>query len=56
VGWGGESEGKRQKLMGWDENSLTEQQREKKTTINNTDKKHIQHAMFLLPNTQLAPE
>jgi len=29
---------KKQKLMGWDENSLTEQQREKKTTINNSDK------------------
>jgi len=41
VGWGGESEGKRRKLVGWDENSLTEWQREKKTTINNTDKKHI---------------
>jgi len=24
VGWGGESEGKKAKLMGWDENSLTE--------------------------------
>jgi len=24
VGWGEESEGKRQKLMGWDKNSLTE--------------------------------
>jgi len=29
---------KRQKLVGWDENSLKEWQREKKTTINNTDK------------------
>jgi len=38
VGWGGESERKLQKLMGWDENSLTEWQREKKTTINNTIK------------------
>jgi len=37
VGWGGESEGIRQKLMGWDENGLTEWQREKKTTSNNTN-------------------
>jgi len=29
---------KRQKLVGWDGNSLTEWQREKKTTINNTNK------------------
>jgi len=29
---------KRQKLMGWDENSITEWQREKKTTTNNTEK------------------
>jgi len=56
VGWGGESEGKRQKLVGWDENSLTEWQREKKTTINSTDKKHIQHAVFSPPDAQLAPE
>ena len=42
--------------MGWDENSLTEQQREKKATTNNTAKKHIQHAVFLPPNAQLAPE
>jgi len=41
VEWGGESEGKGQKLVGWDENSLTEWQREKKTTTSNTDKKHI---------------
>jgi len=32
AGRGEESEGKRQKLLGWDENSLTEWQREKKTT------------------------
>jgi len=38
VGWGGESEGKRQKVIGWDENSFTEWQKEKKTIINNTDK------------------
>jgi len=31
-------------------------QREKKTTINNTDKKHIQHTVFSLPDAQLAPE
>jgi len=29
---------KRQKLLVWDEDSLTEWQREKKTAINNTDK------------------
>jgi len=29
---------KKAKLMGWDENSLTEWQREKKTTTNNMDK------------------
>jgi len=45
-----------QKLMGWDENSLTEWQKEKKTTINNTDKKHIQHAVFSPPDAQLSPE
>jgi len=56
VGWGGESEGKRQKLMGWDESSLIEWQREKKTTINNADKKQIQHAVFSPPDAQLAPE
>jgi len=42
--------------VGWDENSLTEWQREKKTTINNTDKKHIRHAVFSPPDAQLAPE
>jgi len=56
VGWGGQSEGKRQKLVGWDKNSLTEWQREKKRTINSTDKKHVQHAMISTPNAQLAPE
>jgi len=53
---GGENQKeKRQKLMGWDENSLTEWQREKRTTIHNTDKKHIQHAVFSPPDAQLAP-
>jgi len=47
---------KRQKLVGWDENGLTEWQRVKKTTINNADKKHIQHAVFSPPDAQLAPE
>ena len=42
--------------MGWDENSLTKWKREKKTAINNTDKKHIQHAMVSPPDAQLAPE
>jgi len=56
VGWRGESEGKRQKLLGWDENSLTEWQREKKTTVNNTDKKHTQHTVFAPPDVQLVPE
>jgi len=46
VGWGGDSEGKKAKLVGWDENSLKEWQMEKKRTIINTDKKHIRHAMF----------
>jgi len=56
--WDGEENprGKRQKLVGWDEHSLTEWQREKKTTINNTDKKHIQHAALPPPDAQLAPE
>jgi len=53
VGWGGESEGKRQKLTGWDENNLTEWQREKKTTVNHTDEKHVQHAVFSPPEAQL---
>jgi len=53
VGCGGESEGKRQKFVGWNENSLTEWQREKKTAVNNTNKKHIQHVVFSPPNTQL---
>jgi len=56
--WDGEGNQKEksQKLVGWDENILTEWQREKKTATNNTDKKHIQHAMFSSPNAQLAPE
>jgi len=56
VGWGGESEGKKAKLMGRDEHSLIEWQREKTITINNTDKRNIQHAMFSPPDAQLAPE
>jgi len=47
---------KRQKFVGWDENSLTDWQREKKSAINNADKKHTQHAMFSPPDAQLAPE
>jgi len=45
VAQGGESEGK----------GKTEWQREKKNN-NNTDKKNIQHAMFLPPNAQLPPD
>ena len=41
--------------MGWDENSLTEWQREKKT-IKSTDKKHIENTMVSPPNAHLAPE
>ena len=37
---------KKAKLVGWDENSLTEWQMEKKTTMNNTDKKYIQNAVL----------
>jgi len=55
-GMGGRIRRKKAKLVGWDENSLTERQREKKTTINNTDKKHLQHAMFSPSNAQLTPE
>jgi len=47
---------KRQKLVGWDENSLTEWQREKKTIITNTAKKQVQHAVFSPPDALLAPE
>jgi len=47
---------KKAKLVGCDENSLTKWQREKKTTINNTDKKHIQHAAFSPPYAKLAPQ
>jgi len=47
---------KKAKLMGWDENRLTEWQREKKTTTNHSNKKHIQHAIFSPPDAQLAPE
>ena len=56
--WDGEEsqKEKRQKLVGWDENSLTEWQREEKSTINNTDKNHVQHAVFSPPDAQLAPE
>jgi len=56
--WDGDENQKEkwQTLVGGDKNSLTEWQREKKTTINNTDKKHRQHAVFSPPNTQLAPE
>ena len=42
--------------MGWGKNSLAEWQREKKTPMNNTDTKHIQHAVFSPPDAQLAPE
>jgi len=56
VGWGRESKGKMQKLLGCYENSLREWQREKKTTINNTDIKHIEHAVFSPPDIHLAPE
>jgi len=56
VGWGGESEGKRQKLVGWDENSLIERQKEKKTTITKIAKKLIQHTVFSPSNAVLAPE
>jgi len=41
---------------GWNENSFTEWQRQKKTTINNTDKKHIQHTVFSPSDAQLVPE
>jgi len=43
------------KLVSCDKNSLTEWQREKKNNNDNTDKKNIQHAMFLPPNAQLPP-
>jgi len=57
VGWGGESEGKKaKKHMVWDEKSLTEWQREKKTASNNTDKKHLRHAVFSPPIAHLASE
>jgi len=42
--------------MGWDENSLTEWQREKKTTTDTPDKKYIRHAVFSPPDAHLAPE
>jgi len=42
--------------LGWDENTLTEWQREEKTATNNADKKHVQHAVFSPPNAQLTPE
>jgi len=48
--------GKKAKFIGWEQNSLTEWQRAKKTTINNTDKKHTQHAVFSPPDAHLAPE
>jgi len=55
--WDGEDNQKEKaKLMGWDENTLTEWQREKKITINDIGKKNIQHAVFSPPDTQLAPE
>jgi len=41
---------KKEKLVGCDENSSTEWQKEKKTVINNTDKKYIQHVVFSLPD------
>jgi len=41
---------KKGKLVGCDKNSLTEWQRGKKITINNTDKKHIKHAVFSPPD------
>jgi len=41
--------------MGWEKNSSTEWEREKKNNDNNTDKKNIEHAKLSLPNAQLAP-
>ena len=43
LGLGRRIRGKKgKKLLGWDEKSLSERQREKKTTISNTDKKQMQ--------------
>jgi len=55
VARGEESEGKG-KTCEFDQNSLTERQRKKKNNNDNTDKKNIQHAVFLLPNAQLPPD
>jgi len=45
--WGEEdNQNEKAKLVGWDESSLTEWQRQNKTTINNTDKKNMQYTMF----------
>jgi len=55
--WHGERSPKEKaKLVSCDKNSLTEWQREKKNNNNNTDKKNIQHAMFLSPSAQLPPD
>jgi len=53
---GAENQKERRKLMGWDGNGFTEWQREMKTTINNTEKKQIQHVVFSPPDAQLAPK
>jgi len=47
---GDENQKEKAKLVGWDEDSLKEWQSEKTITINNTDKKNIQRAMFSPPN------
>jgi len=50
-----ESRKEKAKLVGCNKNSLTEQQSENKNN-DNTNKKNIQHAMFLPPNAQLPPD
>jgi len=47
---------KKVKLVGWDKNHLTEQQREKKIIAIILIKKNIQSVIFPLPDAHLAPK
>jgi len=58
VGWGEELR-KKAKLLSWDKDSLTEQQRKRKRTtiiVTKSAKWVIHSAIFSLPNAQPAPE
>jgi len=54
VRWGGEPEGKKAKTCGLGGEQFNRMAKGDENY--NTDKKHIQHAVFSPPNAQLAPD